>query len=352
MSGSSRQIVFLGFPLDPDERQAVIDRKLYAGPLAWPDDPYEGVMALLRAELPPGPWLEAGSQPVPVWLRPLPPPAVRDSLAVENFVGFLDGGGCRAAVEHLAETVTRQALPGLPCLIGVDHCLSGGPLLALARAFGPENLTLVILDAHLDAVPMPVMAGAIAYDIEHNPTSPYDPHDPFIFGRPDSYNASTFLHHLLEEGALLPQNLILAGLGDYPPKQALAAKDQRLRDYAGVWTGLQKRGARLVTKQDLGLNPAKLATFLRQIKTSHLYVSIDLDVGAGAATGAVRFDERVGLTRAQVMKTAAAISQAARRGPGQTILAGLDVMEFNSLHADAPGAYRLAADLIKTLVFG
>lgn len=33
-------------------------------------------------------------------------------------------------------------------------------------------------------------------------------------------------------------------------------------------------------------------------------------------------------------------------------LPGLDVMEFNPRHPDAPGAYRLAADLIKTLAFG
>lgn len=74
MSDDQRQIVFLGFPLDPDERQEAIDQKLYASPLAGPDDPYQGVMALLRAELPPGAWREEGSQPVPDWLRPLPPP--------------------------------------------------------------------------------------------------------------------------------------------------------------------------------------------------------------------------------------------------------------------------------------
>lgn len=350
MPEPNRQIVFLGFPLDPDERQAAIDDKLAAAAPAWPDDPYEGVMALLRAELAPGSWREEGSQPVPAWLRPRPGPEALGGLDVANVVGFLDGGGCRAAVEHLAGLVAERALPGPPCLIGVDHCLSGGPLLALSRAHGPENLTLIALDAHLDAVPMPVMAGAIAYDIERNPASPHDPEDPFIFGRPDSYNASTFLHHLLAEGALLPRNLILAGLDDYPPKQALAARDERLRAYVESWTGLQRRGARLVTKQDLGLNPAKLATFLRQIKTAHAYVSIDLDVGANAATGAVRFAERAGLGRAQLMRTAQAIAQALRRGPGGSILAGLDVMEFNPRHPEAPGAYRLAADMIKTLI--
>jgi len=72
-------------------------------------------------------------------------------------------------------------------------------------------------------------------------------------------------------------------------------------------------------------------------------------VDANAAIGAVRFAERTGLGRAQLMRTTQAIAQALRRGPGERGLAGLDVMGSTPRHSEASKAYRLAADLIKTL---
>jgi arginase family enzyme len=342
------RLALLGFPLDPDERQGSIDEKLSL--LSAPadrDDPREAVVALLSALAGPSPWRDAGSLETPGWLRPQPPVEDRPALAVENFVRFTDGDGCRAASRELAQRVDELPPGEVPCLVAVEHSLSGGLTMALSRRLGAENLTLVVLDSHLDAVPLPVMAGAIAFDLEHNPHSLHHPDDPFIFGRVDAYCASSYLHHLLAEELILPQNLYVIGL---PPARAYAIKDPRIRAYVSCWTGLQKRGVKIITKKDLGLNPGKLIALIKQIKTSHVQVSIDMDVGAGNAVEGVRFSDWLGLSRAQVLKVAGELVRLLARGPH---LAGLDLCEFNPrlLPAEAP-AYRLAAELIGLLAWG
>lgn len=345
---SARKIVFYGCPLDSDERQESIDEKLAQGGVGHGlDDPYDAVLALIRDEADAGLFQEAGCLETPEWLRPIPPAAELPNLVVDNFVRFIDGEGCRACAEALGQMAVERILPDLPVMVTVDHSLTGGVYARLAREYGPENLSLVVLDSHLDALPAPIMAGAIAYDMETNPNSLYDPHDPFLKDRPDSFNASSFLHHLLQQGDLSPRNLYVIGMGDYPPKRSLRVKDPRVRAYTGIYTGLKRRGARLVSKADLAKGAAKLKVLLKQIKTLWVYISVDLDVGARNAVEGVRFTNRLGLSRTQIMGAARALADMLATGPR---LAGLDCCEFNPRPRD-PEVYRLAADLIKILCF-
>ncbi len=343
------RLALLGCPLDSDERQASVDEKralLGAGP----DDPYQPVTALLREEVDPSLWREAGHLEVPPWLRPIPPASEGGAMLVENFVGFIDQGGCLDFAESAGRMADQAAWPDPPCLIAVDHSLAGGVIQSLAQRHGAENLTVVVLDSHLDALTTPVLAGAIAYDIEHNPRSLYDAGDPFLRHRPDSYHASSFLHHLLARGAVLPGNLLVVGISDYPPKQAFRNKDPRIRAYTQAYRGLRERGVRLVTKKDLAAGSGKIKALLRQIKTPWLYVSVDMDLGANNAARAVRFDNWTGLARPQILRLAGELRRVLERG---VALAGLDVCEFNPRRQDAaPETYRLAADIIKTIAFG
>ncbi|MCB2188731.1 MAG: arginase family protein [Deltaproteobacteria bacterium] len=346
-----RQVAFLGFPLDPDERQESLDHKLALdGQGAGEDDPYQEVMELIRQEVDPARWREEGSLEVPAWLRPMPPAEEREKLLVDNFVEFIDGEGCRAAAEEAGRHVAEHILPDIPCLLAVDHCLTGGVLAELARVHSPENISLVVLDSHLDAVPVPVTAGAILFDAEHNPSSVYDADNPFLHHRPDSYNASSFLHHLLDQGVVLPRNLIVAGLSDYPPKRAFKIKDQRIKDYAGVYSGLKARGAAILTKKDLAAGTSRFKALLARINTPFVYISIDMDVGAKNALIGVRFDQYVGLSEPQIYRLAEALRGLLDRG---VRLAGLDLTEFNPRWAGGSDpTYRIAANLIRLILFG
>lgn len=346
-----KQVVFLGCPLDPDERQEAVEQKLAdAGAGAGRDDPYQRVLALIRDEVDQAGWREAGCLDVPPWLRPMPPLGEMGGMVVDNFVQFIDGQGCRAAAQALGQMLDEQAADGVPCLIAVDHSLTGGVLQRLAARYGPENITCVVLDSHLDAVPTPLTSGAIAYDLETNPQSVYDASDPFIAGRPDSYNASSFLHHLIADGVVLAGNLIVAGISDYPPKRAFRIKDPRIQAFTRAYSGLRNQGARILTKKDLAGGAGKLAAVLSQVKTPYLYVSIDMDIGALNALEGVRFRNWTGIGEKQIYGLARAIAKATDGGPE---LIGLDVTEFNPRLADPPDrTYRIAANLIEMLVFG
>ncbi|MCF8034589.1 MAG: arginase family protein [Desulfarculaceae bacterium] len=341
------KIAFLGSALDPDEREPALAEKL-ASLGATPPSPYEAVLAHIRGEVAPERFRELGEAPAEAWLLPCPEPGQARELSLEAMVGFIDADGCRQAAEQIGE-LAAQAGQDIPCLIAVDHSLAGGVIARLSRRLGPENLSLVVLDAHTDAIPMSAVAGAVAYDLETNPQSAYDPNDPFLRGRPNSYNASSFLFHLLDEGAVLAKNLYLLGVADWPPKQALRLKDPRMKAYTGAYTHLPRAGVGVATRSDLAGGGAKLKALLKRIKTPYVYLSLDLDVGAGEAIEAVRFNDRRGLGRAGLIKLAHALRGLLDSGPA---LAGMDLCELNPRHPGREQAARLAADLIEIIAWG
>ncbi|MCB2225630.1 MAG: arginase family protein [Desulfarculaceae bacterium] len=344
---SETKIAFLGSALDPDEREPALAEKL-ASLGATPPSPYQAVMAHIRREVGPERFRELGEAPSPAWLLPSPDPASAGELSLEAMVGFIDSDGCRRAageVAALAETAGEDA----PCLIATDHSQAGGIIAELSRRLGPENLSVVVLDAHTDAIPMSAVAGAVAYDLGHNPDSLYDPHDPFLRGRPDSYNASSFLGCLLDEGAVLAKNLYLLGVADWPPKKALRIKDPGMKAYTGAYARLPRLGVGVATRSDLAGGGDKLAALLKRIKTPYVYVSLDLDVGAGEATEAVRFNDRRGLGTASLIRLAKSLRGLIESGPA---LAGMDLSELNPRHPGREEAARLGADLIEIIALG
>ncbi len=355
-STDDRKVVFFGCPLDPDERDESVREKLSSmGIGSGGDDPYPFVMDLIRKEVDPFLWEEIGTLEVPPWLRPVPPPSEAGHMTAESFVRFIDGDGLRSLTEMLAGHVVERIYPHIPCMVAVDHSLTGGVYKGLTAHYGPENTSLIVLDSHTDALPASILSGAIQFDLETNPRSPYDPRDPFLKDRPESYNASSFLWHLLREGLIVPSHLYIVGIGDYPPKRSFRIRDERIQRYVGLYSGLKKRGATLISKEDLASSPSKMRSILSRINTPHLYVSIDMDVGAGNALDGVRFRNRQGLNERQIYGIAGIIRDILSRGTG---LIGMDLTEFNPRRA-GPGpfsrqdrTYRIAANLIRRLCFG
>ncbi|MCP4576136.1 MAG: arginase family protein [Deltaproteobacteria bacterium] len=351
-----QRIVFFGCPLDSDERDESVQEKLTTMSYGQKeDDPYASVMAFIRNEVDQGLWEEIGSLEVPDWLRPIPPLGEKESITVDSFVSFIDNDGCRTFAEMLGEHVVEKVYPQIPCMLAVDHSLTGGVFKKLMTLASPEKVSLVVLDSHTDALPAPIMSDTIAYDMETNPNSLYDANDPYLKNRPDSYNASSFLYHLLSEGVVQPKNLYIIGIGDYPPKHSFRIKDPRIKRFSGHYRGLKKKGVTLITKKELMSSPTKVRNILKRIDTPHMYVSVDMDVGAGNALNGVRFTNRRGLNEKQIYRISELLQE---RISGGVNLLGMDLTEFNPRSIDPSSTplgdrtYRIAANLIRKLCFG
>ena len=354
--GLNKKVAFFGCPLDGDERHESIQEKLsLMGIEGGMDDPYEGVMEIVRREVDSGLWAEMGSMNVPNWLRPIPSLADKDRIRTEAFVDFVDHGGFETYAEQVGEFVATNIFPDIPCMLAVDHSLTGGAYRKLVGLYEPEDISLIILDSHTDAIPMSVMAGMIQYDIDTNPDTVHDRQDPFLYDRQDSYNASSFLHYLLAEEVLRPQNLYLLGISDYPPRHAFRIRDPRIEDYVDIFSDLKGRGVTILTKNDLLISPSKIKSVLGHIKTPFVYISVDLDIGARNGVEAVRFLERQGLNERQIYRLVDSLRGLLSKGIG---LAGMDMMEINPRKAGSrystgeDKTYQIAANLIRRLLWG
>ncbi len=352
---AEKRVVLFGCPLDCDEKHDAIEEKC-ATTLAEGSagDPLLPLLEALHRIVPDDQWHIGGSVPVPGWLRPIPPDSDRGRVKVDAMVDFIDGGGCREYANKVKNHVASTILPDLPCMVTVDHSLTGGVYAALAKHYGHKNLSLIVVDSHTDAIPMSRLVGAIAYDMETNPHSLYDPSDPFIKNRAESYNASTFIHHLVEAEVVVPKDLYIIGVSDYPAKKTLRIKDRRIADYVAAWTGLNRQGATIISKQDCQLKPAKVKNLLKKIRTPYVYVSIDMDIGARNAVEGVRFKNWQGMSVTRIERL---IKEIARTGGKNLQLVGMDITEINPRIAGKPfrgvtdPTYQIAANLIEQLVY-
>ncbi len=343
-----KKVVFLGCLLDSDERYDALQEKLASidrGEIFT--DPYQSVLSLATQEMDPHCWESKGLLPIPDWLHPFPPNSSRPQLTTSEIVAFIDRNGCREAAEEVGRFIEKEVFPDIPCLIAVDHCLTGEVYRRVAKRHAPEETALVVLDSHTDAMPMSILAPAIQYDAEQNPDSVHDPEDPLLYGRPDSYNTGSFLYNLLVEGVVLPRNLYVLGISDYPPKQAFRVTDERVRNYVDFYPELKNAGVTLLTKNELLISPARVRRVLAAIKTPYLYISVDMDIGARNALDGVRFLDRQGLNEPQLFRLIGYLREVLDRG---VKLAGLDLNEFNPRKAGLDQTYPIAARIIKNLV--
>jgi arginase family enzyme len=352
---SDQKVVLFGCPLDCDEKHDAIQEKL-AGPyeLPHPDDPVIPVAAALAAQIPGSEWKLWGSIDVPGWLRPMPTAEERPRTVVDEFVAFIDRNGCREFADRVAKAVRSEILPDFPCMVAVDHSLTGGVFVALAEYYGQKNISLLVIDSHTDAIPMSKLAQAIAYDMDTNPASVYDKSDPFLYNRPESYNASSFLHHLIADKLIDPRDLYIFGVSDYPGKKAAHIKDPRITEYISAFSGLKRQGATIVTKSECQLKPTKVKILLNKIRTPYVYVSIDMDIGARNALEGVRFRDWQGLSETQIYRL---VDTICRAGKAEMQVVGMDITEINPrmagkrLGGSVDRTYPIAASLVKRVAF-
>jgi arginase family enzyme len=135
-----------------------------------------------------------------------------------------------------------------------------------------------------------------------------------------------FWSYLIKAGNLLPQNLSLVGVADYPVGDGNSAKKNKYRD---SYLAYEKAGVSFFSLNRFdGEYLSSLTSFLEKvIQTPYFYLSVDLDVGSYESVLAARYMDWPGLGAEDLLQIAGQIRRVSRKKKAR--LAGLDFMEIN-----------------------
>jgi arginase family enzyme len=218
---------------------------------------------------------------------------------VENYVAFIDANGCweyaQAVKKGYEDTIgDRRSL-----LIAVDHSMAAAPILNACDIYGKEQCGIIMFDSHFDGILPSYRCGLIQYDIDTNPQSHFDPNDPFVFSRSESFNADSFLFKLIDEKLIDPTNVIIAGVSDYPSAKTSKIPDERVQRFLEFYRHYEDLGVQIVPKERIAANPRAFDP--SKLDVSALHVSVDIDVGSRNALFGARFIDYKGLSHAEIM---------------------------------------------------
>ncbi len=327
-----KSIKFFGASLDALDHQEAVDLKrsyiqaLTLGKCPQPDlkDPYALFRNIASDHIKESGHQNVGRFAIESWLTPKPEMPDMDWIDQRSYQQFLRDDGFKFFADLIKGFVKAHIFPSIPGMIGVDHSLTGGVLMALSERMGCENLGVIVFDVHTDAIPLPIRSGLVQYALEAGLPSPGGISNSRTF---DPYTTGNFLLHLIEDEIIFPANLILIGPSDDADKWR-KSKNNRVMEYVRHYDSLMERGVKIISRDQLKkLGPTTVQKELDQLKCSHLYISLDVDVSAQCGVLAARFIDLVGTETNLVLETVSEVAgllSSKRFG-----LAGLDVMEID-----------------------
>jgi arginase family enzyme len=264
----------------------------------------------------------AGKVDIPSWLRPIPDPSEDAGISATNLERFISEGGMLDLSFQVKDFVKKHVFPDFPIMLGVDHSSTGGVISALSEYLCPETLTILILDQHFDGLPLswrlnPDLAASLNIDREREVLTD--------ILNDESYCCGNFWKHLIDSGVVLPENLLFVGVADYPGAD-IPEEWQQFKEH---YLEFEKMGCRFFPRERFnGAYRNELRRFIHEgIRTSNLYVSLDVDVGAQNCTHAARYMDNIGIDQQALIDVAATINAFCRNN--EIKLAGADVVEFN-----------------------
>lgn len=302
LSGSK----IFGIPFDPptsperlDIKHAYLSHIRRSGDGVRFPDPYDFAYHILGGRFPSLPdscW--HGKMEIDSWLTPTP--RIDDSpLLSSGLVDlFLESNGCRRHMEDVRGFVEEYIFPCRPFSIGIDHCSTGGSVMALAKQF--PDLNVIILDSHFDVADTPPPGPGASRTGSLSPS-----------------HCGNFLLPLLEEGVIRPENLWVLGVNAGLLSRNGAGTGSTAPG-AAEWV---KRGVHLLSKSML---PSGLDHMLL---TGPVYLSIDVDIGSLSSVFSARFMNCYGLDRTGLLGLLGSVN--ARIAEAHLPLVGMDLMELD-----------------------
>jgi arginase family enzyme len=239
-------------------------------------------------------------------------------LTTETFTNFLHQNGCWDYALKVRDYVEEEIFPSKPVMIGVDHSLTGGVVMALSRRY--EDLNIVLFDAHFDVLKyQPLNANS------HPPCSGKPLNDSLLNKDNEItfYECGNFIWYLLEQNIIKPENLWVLGVQDEILQSLQSnchqseAEQAQIKEYAK----LIERGVHLISKTDL------ISKDLHLNPNSPTYVSIDMDVGSLSSVYSARFMNCIGLTYDEFAKSIRKLFNTLQEL--NIPFVGLDIMEID-----------------------
>jgi arginase family enzyme len=299
-----------GVALDPTDDElklqfkAILVRDRVAGRLRF-RNPYEALHWGLQDLIDEGLCRQSGEIEVPSWLTPAPGPEDLPRLTAADNLRFLDDGGCHEYAERVRSFLEARPADGIPAMIAVDHSMAGGALRAIGEEYGPSNVTVLVLDSHFDGLGFAERMDLFHYGRGQGLAGSgcgrldlYSAQWAETTATQAPYDCATWLGRLLDEQVVMPDNLIVCGVSDYPTEEM--RQDPQLSRYCDAYLRFERKGVAFVTKEAIRRVGARAALepWLRDRTADFLYVSLDADVGSLDCVHAARFMNVVGL-RAQ-----------------------------------------------------
>lgn len=265
----------------------------------------------------------AGNYPIPSWLGLKQHASDRHLVNAKKLQQFVANGGLLETMEGVRDFIERNISPAFPIMVDIDHSTTGSVVSALAKRYGPEMISIVVLGRHFDAIPLSLRIDRIVKATSDFETSTYPL--PFDVIDEDQYSYGNFWAYLINAGIALPENLLFVEVADYP-SQEIDPKWQRFRE---SYLSFEERGYSFFPLRKFdGWYIDSLTQFLNdKITTPYVYVSLDLDVGAYHRIVAARYMDGPEIKRQNILDIAGIITDGSRNGI--FMLVGFDTMEFN-----------------------
>jgi arginase family enzyme len=285
-------------------------------------DPFDAICTLDRGLFETG-CEKAGRVPIETWLTPKPLCQDLSKVTSENYKAFLEGNGCRRYSE-VAGNFVNEILPSPFAMIGVDHSQTGGIVQELSKQYGSEQISLVVLDAHLDMFDFDLLYKVQTRLLER---AGQEVDLPKTLYKNNFYSCGNFLKHLLDEKAILPENLFVIGVADHPSQALEDERDPEVIRYLHAYVSLVEQGVKIIPRAEADAPDDGMSRVLSGIKTPYAYISVDMDVGAFSSTCAVRFLSTVGMEEKVMYRTIETIKDAMDHGKVRCL--GFDLMELD-----------------------
>jgi arginase family enzyme len=315
-------------------------------------DPYEAI-SFLNPGFSANSFEKIGKVPIETWLTPKP--LIRDlsDISSEKYKAFLESNGCRRYADLVGDYM-NGILPSQFIMLGVDHSQTGGVVRKLAQYYGKDQISVIVLDAHTDMFDYDLLCAAQIRFMEREAGFYLPSFSEAIAGYQNRfYGCGNFLKALIDENVILPENLFLIGVTDYPTRSDETEDDPAITRYIDSYMGILEQGVKIFSKREVESAYETIMSVLKNIKTQYVYVSVDMDVGAFVSTSAVRFPNTLGMTEELIYRTVGSIK--ASIDSNNIYCVGLDLMEIDVHFAGYPRrgvtdrAYDVASNIISIM---
>lgn len=262
----------------------------------------------------------SGKVSIPSWLSPKPNIIDWPRLSIDRLIQFLERDGCWECALRVADYINREVVPGMPVMIGVDHGLTGGPIMTMAERY--PDLNVIILDAHFDVMNKdksgrqnrqdPKVGFPMRQDREITSNTQWN-----------YYECGNFLDFLLKKRMIAPKNLWILGVQDEIYKE-LKKRGNCSKNLNPNMESIKKwirKGVHVIFKHEVQSGNFKM------VLNGPTYLSIDMDVGSLSSIYSARFMTSYGLNAAEFLKLLHKVSRFIRKS--HYPLVGLDIMEFD-----------------------